>query len=544
MRKKPISNHTLNPVRLIAKGHDPMTDRWYRVLEFSDPNGKSRDHIVPFGATESDLWKGLGDKGFDIPMSRPQRHKILKDIEAQKPERIIQVLTRLGWNQEQFVLPEGVLGVPSSESRVAITELPKDHYIRTSGTLEEWQQHVAEPAVGNRLIQFAISLAFAPTLLSLAKMESGGFNLFASSSKGKTTTAIVAGSVWGGGGPKGFAQSWLATENSWDLLALRHNDMLLILDETGLANEGEKRKHEPLFNAAYRLSQGYRKHRFGDQDQDSVTWRTLFLSTSEKALVDMAVEGGRSLQPGQIVRFTDIDADAGQGMGTFENIHDSERPDKFAKALDRAANDYYGTPSQHFLKRLVGRVEQDRQSVEKWIGDRMSFYRKKAHRLVSTETDGRIADRFALVYAAGAMTADFKIVPWDRKACLKAVLFAHERAVQVQSSGPTKLPQILDRLREMQAALCPIHVGSKKVPQSSAGYAYTNSRSETELLFDREQFQAVLPVGVTLDQARQVLNHAGLLNRQKGGKLTVTRNLPNPVGRKRFTSIKATALDL
>jgi len=72
-----------------------------------------------------------------------------------------------------------------------------------------------------------MSCAFAAPLMGRLGTESGGFRFFGQSSKGKTTCIEADGSVWGG---PICHETWRATSNGLEAVALSHCDCLLISD--------------------------------------------------------------------------------------------------------------------------------------------------------------------------------------------------------------------------------------------------------------------------------------------------------------------------
>ena len=76
---------------------------------------------------------------------------------------------------------------------------------------------------------------------------------------GKTTAAMVAGSVWGchtGGNREiGFAETWHTTANQVEVTALAHNDCLLILDETGQAGSNDRERAQVVTTVVMTLAQ-------------------------------------------------------------------------------------------------------------------------------------------------------------------------------------------------------------------------------------------------------------------------------------------------
>lgn len=180
-----------------------------------------------------------------------------------------------------------------------------------------WQNGVARYASGNSRLVLALSAAFAAPLLYPTSSESGGFHFRGGSSTGKTTALVVGGSVWGGGGVRGFIRTWRATSNGLEGVAAMHCDSLLCLDEMGQVDGREAGQ------IAYMLANGVGKTRAGrsGEARPAAEWRLIFLSSGELSLGDKIAEDGRGkrVAAGQQVRIIDIAADAGVGIGLFEN---------------------------------------------------------------------------------------------------------------------------------------------------------------------------------------------------------------------------------
>ncbi|MGA2080152.1 MAG: DUF927 domain-containing protein [Holophaga sp.] len=127
--------------------------------------------------------------------------------------------------------PDQVFGEAATGGRV-YQALDLEHAFRVRGSLSDWQREVGRHAQGNSRLGFALSCAFAAPMLGRLGMESGGFHFCGRSSKGKTTCIEAAGSVWGG---PVYRETWRATANGLEAVALAHCDCLLILDKQGQA---------------------------------------------------------------------------------------------------------------------------------------------------------------------------------------------------------------------------------------------------------------------------------------------------------------------
>jgi len=227
-----------------------------------------------------------------------------------------------------------------------------------------------------------------------------------SSRTGKTTALRVGGSVWGGGGVNGYTRTWRATDNGLEATAAAHCDTLLCLDEMGQV-DGHK-----VGEIAYMLANGSGKSRATQTGagRRPAEWRLLFLSTGELSLADKMMEAGKVARAGQEVRLVDIPADAEEGFGLFEYLHEFDSAEELARHLGEAANRYYGVAIQAFLERLV--LIDRKELAETLTAAREKFL----HSFVPAEADGQVrsvANRFALIAAAGTLATALEILPWD-----------------------------------------------------------------------------------------------------------------------------------
>jgi len=145
------------------------------------------------------------------------------------------MIRRTGWVGSAFVLPHKTIGETENETIMFDGRADIARY-GERGTLDDWRKTVAAPAAGNTRLIFSLSAGFAGPIADLLEEESFGFNLTGPSSVGKSTALIAAGSIWGGGGPLGFAYSWRLTDNGAEGVACAHSGTFLALDELGQLN--------------------------------------------------------------------------------------------------------------------------------------------------------------------------------------------------------------------------------------------------------------------------------------------------------------------
>jgi uncharacterized protein (DUF927 family) len=138
----------------------------------------------------------------------------------------------------------------------------------------------------------------------------------------------------------------------------------------------------------------------------SLHWKLLFLSTGERTLAEHASTAGKETQGGTEVRMLNIPADAGAGMGLFQNLHGSATPGIFAERLKTNSHKYYGTAIREFLDYILNNLEAVTQTA--------CFYRDefiREHAAGATGEVVRAASRMGLISAAGMIACSAGILP-------------------------------------------------------------------------------------------------------------------------------------
>lgn len=414
------------------------------------------------------------------------------------------IVHRVGWHQARaFVLPDKVIGAGTGE-RVLLADPPRDHAFRSAGTLSEWQDGIARYCVGNTRLTLAASLTFAPPLLDVAGEDfAGGFHLVGSSRTGKTTALYVAASVWGGGrAGGGFVRSWRHTSNALESTAQQHNDALLILDEIGMVDAREAGE------CAYMLAAGSGKGRAAREGglRATPTWRMLILSSGEIGLADKMQEAKQEARAGQAARLVDLPADAGQGLGLFETLHDMPDADALARHLRAAAGRFYGVAVQHFLARLV----EERQHNEAELRARMAAGREEFFRTaVPADAGGQVrsvAARFALVASGGELATEWGITGWQRGEAMGAVQKCFLAWLR-ERGGPGALEELrgLERVRDFIArhGNARFEVWAERAAPTSQAEAEAEGHAPPGGAAHRGAARGLAPLGSRQDRARR-----------------------------------------
>jgi putative DNA primase/helicase len=430
-----------SPIEFLAVTRDQDQHAWGLLLHIKTPDGHWHQWAMPLrllSEAGAELGGALRDLGATFAIGPRAKNALLNLLNSAMPEKRACCVPHVGWHGRAFVLPEQAFGDTEGQLVVFQPTTPLKHAYRVSGTLEAWQG-MARLAVGNSRLVFLLSTAFAGPLLQLIGVEGGGVHLVGSSTVGKTTGLKVAGSIWGGGGLNGYIRTWRATDNALEGTAVAHCDTLLCLDEMAEVDS------RTAFRTAYMLPNGQGKARAGRSGdvRPSAEWRVLFVSTGEIGLANKIAEDGRRATAGQEVRIVDVPADAGAGLGLFQDLHGYNRPQDFADALNHAAAENYGHASRLYIERLTQDLEVAReairQSMESWTREHCR------------EGDGqvrRVARRFALIAAAGEFATAMGILPWMKGEADRGVARCFEDwLAQRGGTEPSEERRGIDHLR-------------------------------------------------------------------------------------------------
>lgn len=404
-----------SPLRITAKTCDSDNESWGRRLQFKDAQGVKHDLVIPMSLLSGDgleLRRMLMDCGLVIDPTSDARQKFLRFVLHSEPKKHVRCVNQTGWHDGAFVLPDEVISANGNRDSILLQNIDRTaNKFRTVGTLADWQENIARYCVGNSRLMFAVSAAFAAALLPIAEETGGGFHLHGTSSTGKTTALLVAGSVWGGRSTKGFLDTWKATGNGLESVAELHNNSLLLLDEINEVNAYE------VGEIVYALSNGFGKSRMNKNTtaRRKAEWNLLFFSSGEETLEQKMQSVGQHTRGGQQARFVNIEADAGKELGLYENLHGYDSASSFADHLSMVSRKFYGTAIRDFLRAVC----TNRKLVESRIKvSRQLFHSKlrlQGEKSKETDVSGevfRVASRFSLVTVAGMLASEFGVTTW------------------------------------------------------------------------------------------------------------------------------------
>lgn len=420
-----------------ALSRDKENNEWGIVLKFADLDNHEHLFALPRAAIVKDpslILEPLVSRGLQF---NPSEHKaLISFISNVQPVERARNVSQTGWYGEVFVLPNEAIGA-SSERVVYQSMYGAPAGYEQLGTLEEWQRNVAAYCQGNSRLILMVAAAFAGPLLDLDHaLESGGFHIRSESSRGKTTALRVCKGIWGSADK---LVTWRATSNGLESVAYAHNDATLVIDELGqMADENPSEAAQTVYMVANGSSK-QRANRSGGA-ASLKTWRLIFVSAGEVSLSNLMSQVGKMVKAGQEVRFIDIPADAGKGLGIFEELHSFPDAASFAEMLNSNSKQYYGVASRAFLMELAGNKAEYSIKLRELMAEFLQY--------VPDNADGqikRVANRFALVAAAGELAAN--ITGWEKGEAFRGVKTCFDAWLLERGEGSHESNQALEVVR-------------------------------------------------------------------------------------------------
>jgi putative DNA primase/helicase len=427
----------------------------------------------------------------------------------------------LGWHEGVFVTPTGTVG-ESDELKVFQNSHAIEPAFSVSGTTEDWRENVAALAQGNSRLTFAISVAFAGALADVTGEDSGGFHFRGASSSGKSTSLRVAASVWGN--PSKYVRLWRGTVNGLEGMAVMHNDGLLILDEISQIDPGA------AGDAAYMLANGQGKVRAQRNGiaRAPQRWRLLFLSAGEESLSAIMSRAGKRTSAGQEIRLADIEADAGAGLGIFENLHSYPSAAAIAGAIKSASDRHHGAVGLAWLEY----VARNRQQLSASLVDSLDDF---VAQTIPVDAGGqviRVARRFALVAVAGELATQCGLTGWPQGAATRG---AHECfnawLESFGGNGNREGRAIVEHVRAFfekhgASRFEDMRATDEQRIHNRAGFFLNGEQGSREFLVLGEAFRSEICDGFNERTVKRVLIDAGILVPSKDGQPTRNMRVP------------------
>ena len=137
-------------------------------------------------------------------------------------------------------------------------------------------------------------------------------------------------------------------------------------------------------------------------------------------------------------------------VGEFESLHGFENHAVFSAVSSKSiARTHHGKAAREFLKQFAAELREDRARLITRLRARREWHLKQARpRVASPSRDlSRIHQKFATIYAAGALAIDYEILPWSRRELTDALLRCEQAHVDYVARFVSSAPSMNRRLR-------------------------------------------------------------------------------------------------
>ena len=436
------------PIRLRAIGEreDGVT---IAQIEFRTRHGRNLREFFTWSAllpeNRRTIKNALADLGYEWPGDQNLSNAILDALEQSRPKRTFRLVRAPGWHGAVYAIPGQAFAPGPNEIEIYIDPKSDAHvgaFVLGDGSLKDWQERVAKPSRKSSRLRLSIAAALGATFLRPLGMSSFGINWFSDTSDGKTLCLVVAASVAGLVGAAGLP-CWADSESGIEALARGHRDGVMMMDESA-DGEHQMPLEEKSRMIAFLIARGHarklspiyeRNHNLANRE-----FLIILLSSSERALGQIARTANARRLGGEEVRFTDIPASEPGSSGIIDGNIDlkpgkglGETTKEFVETLQADAIKYQG----HALRALLQRYVNDPRGLETLRKYKQQFERECpipcAH-----NAHYRIRSNFALMYAAAALAIDYGILPWGRRSTFGAIEKCMRLALAMLETGKTE----------------------------------------------------------------------------------------------------------
>jgi Domain of unknown function (DUF927) len=367
----------------------------------------------------------LAGRGYLWPPTRPLQHKIIGELSIVKPTRRIRVTPVPGCHGDSYVLP-GESYTPKGPDRqhfqLCHNPTVRLGEFRRSGTLKGWKEHIAKACIHSTRARLAVAAVFAAPNLRSLNLNSFGFNFSGMTSGGKTLCVRSGASAAGLNSSEG-PTTWDGSAAGFEQRALGHRDSIVLFDDMSHLPQPELAKL-----VTFRLASNRPKTKAGQyvsaNNVVELDWRVISLSTSEDPIWQQMIKPGRGRVRGEEVRTINVRACVSDKGDIFDGPNADERVGStleerldFVERQEKLALDYQGVAFRAYLAK---RFTDPR--AEETLKKYMDQFSEMASLPEQFRWLGRMRRLFAVVYAGAAQAIDYGVLPWSKKATLKAIL--------------------------------------------------------------------------------------------------------------------------
>ncbi|MDN3406826.1 DUF927 domain-containing protein [Pseudoalteromonas sp. APC 3218] len=414
------------PIQVLGIARGGNSTRDYGLLvEWKNLDGICIRKLIPRRHIINDQGKVLKellvDTGLELSSRKGIWDPIISYLIQARPEKRYKSATQTGWLNNSFVTPSWCIS--NGDEQVIYSGTKEADFLSSAGTLSSWQKEVGSLCINNPLLAFTVCTGLCAPLLHWLNWPSCGVHLFGKSKASKTTTLIMAASLYSG---TDFYYAWRSTANGLEAIAVEHNNLLLCLDELHQVDP------EVVDQSIYTIANGMSKSRSnkdGSQSQRK-KWRLIFLSTGEMGLEEKLSSIHKGVKAGQEIRFLEVPIQ--RQHGAYDDLYGHNNMNDFSESIWKAVNENHGTVMPQWVEHL-STIDDLPTLLNRNIKTML------AHWEITKENNGNqvieAAKRFALHGVSGELATLAGLMPWPKGLAEKSAKEAFDAWLEIRGSS-------------------------------------------------------------------------------------------------------------
>jgi hypothetical protein len=412
----------------------------------------------------------------------------------------VDLVEQPSWAGNSFALVDGTVVSPAHASDPPIAFETDPSKCRLGGSFEGWQTEVLRPLKNQSIPLSMLAFALAAPLLELSgRSENFGIELVGEPRCGKSICQFLMASMIGGTKNDSQGKYWItgdATLDGSESMMRLHSGMVMIINEANLfyADLSASARGTKLKALAFRLAQGHDKARF--QGEKPASYRFIYVISSNAPLATLIPHQDSASAKAALDRLMTLRIDEKRPFKLFDFLPDGfDDSEVLANTLERAAQKHHGHAIRKFLQGLVEARAANPDRLVRRIRRLMAKFRSKAGLEGSGGYNSRIADAFALAYAAGELARRYGVFPEDIR-CGQALAKTYALVANTRASELT----LDERLRSLALLPGAVDLDCSEMTrmndaefQAVPVFFRTNRAGERETLAQRRYLDQAVP---------------------------------------------------
>jgi putative DNA primase/helicase len=267
-------------------------------------------------------------------------------------------------------------------------------------------------------------------------------------------------------------------------------------------------------------------------------WKLMMLSSGEVSVTDHAGTAGKQVKAGTDIRLLNIPVGVHPESGSFQDLHDFDSPKELAEHLNENVRTCYGSAGRAFLELMLtdreAKMERLREVINRFVRENLD----KSH---ASEVQ-RVANRFALMAAAGTLATEVGITGWRKDDAYQACVDCYGMWIGARgTAGSTDDERALRQVRKFLE----LYGSSRFVPNENSSLRVDRCAGVREkdggvFYISREVFASEVCAGFDPKRVAKMLAESGYLDLDSDGRyLKKPRLKTEAVCETRFYAVKA-----